>query len=70
MGKQKENMKTLDIQLTPPKKSMKKVPVQIFLEPEYADKLGKLGPKDIALGKKVKAIVKHVLSSEIQLNIK
>ena len=63
-------MTTFDIQVSTKKIKVKKVPVQIFLEPELAEQIAELGSKDVAIGKKVKAIIKFIMANkDIKLNL-
>lgn len=63
-------MTTFDIQVSTKKIKVKKIPVQIFLEPELAEQIAELGNKDVAIGKKVKAIIKFIMSNkDIKLNL-
>lgn len=63
-------MKTIDIKLSTKKNRVKKTSVQILLEPEIAERIIKLGSPNVSIGKKVKAIIKHIISSDdLKLNL-
>lgn len=61
----------IDIDVVVKNTKTPKVAAQVFLEQEIADKIASMGSPNVSIGRKIKAILKHLFTNkEIKIKLK